>query len=141
MTYICPRCGAQFQTATPINQVHCPNCGAVFTPAATPQGSQRQSYGWQQPPLQSQDLFTPGRSGKSRGVAGLLAILLGTLGVHYFYLGKIAMGIVFLLVTLCSCYILGAVTAIISIIQGIMMLTMSQDEFERRFVMPEHPWF
>lgn len=42
----------------------------------------------QQCPPQSNDVFSPGPSGKSRGVAALLAIFLGSLGIQYFYRGK-----------------------------------------------------
>ena len=142
ITYRCPRCGAQFSTPNPVSTAHCPNCGADFNTQQQQQGYQQQQYGYQQPPQQpSNDLFTPGPSGKSRGVAGLLAILVGTLGIHYFYLGKTTMGIVFLLISLLSCGILATVIAVVSIIQGIIMLTIAQAEFERRYVMPEHPLF
>ena len=35
---------------------------------------------------QSDNVFTAGPSGKSRGVAALLAIFIGSLGIQYFYL-------------------------------------------------------
>ncbi|MDE7237726.1 MAG: TM2 domain-containing protein, partial [Paramuribaculum sp.] len=38
--------------------------------------------------------FDAGPSGRSRGVAGLLAIFLGSLGIQYFYLGKTQAGII-----------------------------------------------
>lgn len=79
-------------------------------------------------------VFENGPSGKSRGVAGLLAIFLGAYGVHYFYMGKATAGIIFLLVTVLSCFTLGVITGIFSLIQGIMMLTMTQEEFERKYV-------
>ncbi len=37
----------------------------------------------QQCPPQSNDVFSPGPSGKSRGVAALLAIFLGSLGIQF----------------------------------------------------------
>lgn len=40
------------------------------------------------PPPYPDSVFSPGPSGKSRGVAALLAIFLGSLGIQYFYLGK-----------------------------------------------------
>lgn len=69
-------------------------------------------------------------SGKSNIVAGIFAIVLGSLGLQYFYCGKIGGGIVFLLLYWCTCGIWG----ILSLVQGIMMLTMSQEDFDRKYV-------
>ncbi|MCM1028764.1 MAG: TM2 domain-containing protein [Pseudoflavonifractor sp.] len=74
--------------------------------------------------------FDEGPSGKSRGVAGLLAIFLGTLGIQYFYLGKSTAGVLTLIITLCSC----GIANILWLIQGIMMIAMSEDEFERKYI-------
>ncbi|MDE6558733.1 MAG: GYF domain-containing protein [Muribaculaceae bacterium] len=68
-------------------------------------------------------------SGK-KVAAGVLAILLGWLGVQYFYLGKIGGGLLTILLTLVTC----GFWEIITFIQGIVMLTMSDQEFDRKFV-------
>lgn len=75
-------------------------------------------------------VFDEGPSGKSRGVAGLLAILLGGFGVHYIYLGKVGGAIICFLLTVITC----GLWSILALIQGVVMLTMKQDEFERKFV-------
>ena len=75
-------------------------------------------------------IFDAGPSGKSRGVAGLLAILIGTLGIHYFYIGKVGGGLICILLSIVTCGLWGVVT----LIQGIMMLTMKSEEFERKYV-------
>lgn len=80
------------------------------------------------------DLFASDPFGKSRGVAALLAIFLGSLGIHYFYLGKTTPGIVFLLCTLCTCGTLGLITSIVALIQGILMLCMTNQDFTRKYV-------
>lgn len=82
------------------------------------------------PPPCPDNVFSPGPSGKSHGVAALLAIFLGGLGIQYFYLGKNTAGIISLVVTLCLC----GIPSIIWLIQGILMLTMSQQDFERKYV-------
>lgn len=69
-------------------------------------------------------------SGKEKTVAGILAILLGGLGVQYFYIGKVAGGVVCLLLSLFTC----GLWTILTLIQGIMMLTMTQEEFEKKYV-------
>ena len=79
-------------------------------------------------------IFDDGPSGKSRGVAALLAIFLGAWGVHYFYIGKTTPGVVFLLVSLFSCGFFAWIIAIIALIQGIKMLTMSEEAFEEKYV-------
>lgn len=141
--YQCPHCGKTCSTQSQVQSVKCPYCGKDFTVAyqqnanawGNPQGPSN-AYGAQGGyyPQQEPDIFSNGPSGKSRGVAGLLAILLGSLGVHYFYIGKSTAGIIFLAITLVSCGILGTVVAIMSLIQGIMMMTMSQSEFETKYV-------
>ncbi len=84
-----------------------------------------------QPPVNNGgDIFTPGPSGKSRGVAGLLAIFLGSFGIQYFYLGKNTAGVITLIVTLCLC----GIPSILWLIQGILMLCMNQQDFERKYV-------
>ncbi len=76
------------------------------------------------------NVFTAGPSGRSRGVAALLAIFLGSLGIQYFYVGKSTAGIIAILLSVCTC----SLFAIIWLIQGILMFTMSQEDFERKYV-------
>lgn len=64
---------------------------------------------------------------KNRQTAGLLAIFLGTLGVHKFYLGQNLYGILFLLLI-----ILFPLGTIISVIQGIIWLSQSDEEFNAK---------
>lgn len=89
---------------------------------------QQPQYGYGQ--QQQIGAFDAGPSGKSRGVAGLLAIFLGGLGIHYFYCGKGGGGAICILLTIVTC---GA-WSILTLIQGIMMLTMSCEDFERKYV-------
>ena len=64
-------------------------------------------------------------------VAGLLGIFLGGLGVHKFYLGYTKAGIIQLVATLITC---GSIGSIIGLIEGIMYLTKSDDEFESVYI-------
>ncbi|MBR6490444.1 MAG: NINE protein [Muribaculaceae bacterium] len=145
----CPRCGNITTTQSAVSYIKCPYCGNEFQPMQGPQFGQQgyQQYGNQQQGYQrpnyayqqsSNDIFANGPSGKSRGVAGLLAIFLGSLGIHYFYIEKSTAGIVFLLVSLIggilTCGILAGVVGIVALIQGILMMTMSQQEFENKYV-------
>ena len=86
----CPHCGKQ----TAPGSAFCTSCGVALSPA--------------------QSLKQP----KSRLVAGLLGILLGSLGIHNFYLGFNSRAIIQIVVTLVSCGIGG----IWGFIEGIMIL-------------------
>ncbi len=83
----------------------------------------------------SNQLFADCPEGKSRGTTALLALLLGSLGIHYFYLGKTTGGIVFLLVSILSCGFLAWVVAIVALIQSIMLFCMTNVEFRNRYVL------
>lgn len=63
-------------------------------------------------------------------LCGLLAIFLGYLGIQYFVLGKTWGGIFTILL---SCVTCGA-WSIITLIQGILMLCISDDEFRRKYI-------
>ena len=67
---------------------------------------------------------------KDKTLTGLFAILLGGLGIHYFYLGKVMPGIVCIIASIFSC----GIWQIITLIQGIMMLVMSDEEFDAKYV-------
>lgn len=69
-------------------------------------------------------------TGKDKTAAGILAILLGGFGAQYFYIGKI--GGAFL--TILLCFVTCGLWSILMFVQGIMMLTMSQEEFDRKYV-------
>ena len=134
----CPECGKQYSTQEKVNRVKCPYCGAETNVSYAEQEQNSYQQQWQQFSNQAQaavdDVFSNGPSGKSRGVAGLLALLLGWAGVHYFYVGKSTAGVIFLLVSLLSCGLLGTVTWIVSIIQGVLFFTSTQAEFESKWV-------
>lgn len=61
---------------------------------------------------------------KSKGVAAILAIFLGGFGIHKFYLGKVGMGILYLL--FCWTYI----PAILGFIEGIVYLASNDHNFQ-----------
>jgi TM2 domain-containing membrane protein YozV len=69
----------------------------------------------------------PASGAKSKTTAGILAILLGGLGVHKFYLGQILMGLLYLF--FCWTFI----PAIVALIEGIIFLTLPEDEFQSRY--------
>jgi TM2 domain-containing membrane protein YozV len=82
---------------------------------------------------------------KEKMVAGLLGIFLGSLGIHKFYLGYTTEAIIMLAVTLVGGFIsLGLVSGIMGIIglvEGIIYLTKSDDDFQQTYVYNHKGWF
>ena len=73
--------------------------------------------------------------------AGICGILLGGLGIHKFILGYTGAGIIMLLVTVLTCGIAGVVIHLIGLIEGIIYLTKSDEEFIRIYVDGRKEWF
>ena len=73
--------------------------------------------------------------------AGICGILLGGLGIHKFILGYTGAGIVLLLVTLLTCGIAWPMTHLIGLIEGIIYLCKSDEEFVRTYVDGRKEWF
>lgn len=64
---------------------------------------------------------------KSKTVAGVLAICVGGLGIHKFYLGKTFQGVIYLL----FCWT--CIPAIVAAIEGIIFLLSSESEFNKKY--------
>jgi TM2 domain-containing membrane protein YozV len=87
-------------------------------------------------------------SSKNKVAAGLLAIFLGSLGIHKFYLGFTGPGLVYLLIntigfaiTWVLLCIPNIILGIIALIEGIIYLTKSDEEFEQLYVVQKKKWF
>ena len=82
-------------------------------------------------------------------LAGVLAIVFGQLGVHKFILGYQKEGIILLVATVIGyatmCLIFGSfivmATAIIGLIEGIIYLTKSDEDFYNTYQVGKKPWF
>lgn len=114
----CPDCGTSYAETLS----SCPNCGA-------PNRTRKVAHG--------EDPFVDGPSGKSRGIAAILAIILGGLGVQYFYIGKITAGVICVLVSVASCGSLAVIPSVLGIVQGIILFTKDNEYFESNFVNSE----
>jgi TM2 domain-containing membrane protein YozV len=73
--------------------------------------------------------------------AGICGILLGSFGIHKFILGYTGAGLVMLLATILTCGIAGVVLHIIGLIEGIIYLCKSDEEFVRIYVDGRKEWF
>ena len=78
---------------------------------------------------------------KEKVVAGLLGILLGSLGIHKFYLGYTKEGVIMLLVSLLTCGVGAAVMGVIGLIEGILYLTKTDEDFDITYVQYHKGWF
>jgi len=95
----CVNCGTSIDAQAEI----CPGCGV------------------RQPSLRR-----PGKISR-RVAAAIFAILLGSFGIHRFFLGQIGWGILYVL--FCWTFI----PAVAGLIEGILYLTMSEEEFEAKY--------
>jgi len=121
----CPDCGVSQQQlpesggpGRTADEKYCTHCGAVINRDAElcPDCGVRQSVG------RATD------SEKDRVTAGVLALLLGGIGAHKFYLGETGMGLLYL------CFFWTAIPALIGFIEGIIYLTKTDEQFQRRYV-------
>lgn len=70
-------------------------------------------------------------------IAGLCGILFGSLGVHKFILGYTTEGIIQIVITFVTCGIGG----IVGLIEGIIYLTKSDQEFVDTYIRNKKGWF
>lgn len=93
-----------------------------------------------------QQAYVPPTIGeKDHVAAGLLALFLGWLGVHKFYLGYNTAGFIMLGVSILGGILTLSVASwaiwVIAIVEGIFYLTKSQTEFEQMYVLNKREWF
>jgi TM2 domain-containing membrane protein YozV len=129
MAVFCTKCGAQNEDYAQI----CAQCQAPLP--------QIGGYEPIQPPSpmygggQVQDWKQLGADKKI--VAGILAILVGGFGIHKFVLGYTTEGIIQIVVTFVTC----GIGSIVGIIEGIIYLTKSDEEFVRTYIQNKRGWF
>ncbi len=125
MSVLCPQCGA------PVNEgaAKCEYCGATVAQTA-PQKQPAQQAQPQRVVYVQQAATNPERANwpiKNKIVAAILAILLGGLGIHKFYLGQKGKGVLYLL--FCWTYI----PAIIAFVEGIIILCSNDENFQIKY--------
>lgn len=125
---VCPQCGAPIDPGA----TECKFCGEKL---AAQQVQQPQTVYVQKPQPEvviqqaaPQQVYMTGINPawpvKSKVAAGILAIFLGGIGVHKFYLGKIGMGILYLL----FCWT--GIPACVGFIEGIIYLCSNDENFQ-----------
>ena len=109
------------------DQKYCFECGEVIRGRAEicPKCGVRQPMLPSMSGAASGTLIAP--NGKSKLAAALLAIFLGGLGVHKFYLGQVVWGILYLV--FCWTFI----PAVIGFIEGLVYISMSDQSFIEKY--------
>jgi TM2 domain-containing membrane protein YozV len=123
----CHECGAIIRSRA----VVCPKCGV-------------------EQPRQRDDYRDSDGAGSTRLTAAIFALLFGGLGVHKFYLGRTGTGLTMLLLTLggiplgfLTCglgFILPGAMHLIALIEGIMYLSKTDEQFYNEYIVGGRSW-
>jgi len=70
-------------------------------------------------------------------VAAILAILLGGFGVHKFIMGKTSTGIIQLVLTVVTC----GLSSVIGLVEGVIYLTKSNEDYYNTYIAGDKNWF
>lgn len=117
----CQQCGTKNDSGD-----FCASCGASLG-AGRPQAAyaQQGGYGYA-PPVQSK-----------KTLAGVLGIFLGGFGIHKFVLGYTTEGILMIVITIFTC----GIGSILGLVEGIIYLTKSDEEFYQTYQVNKRGWF
>lgn len=97
-----------------------------------------ETYGYNNPGgQQTPNLGNGNYKSEKKLAAGLLGILLGTFGANKFFLGYTKEGIIQIVVNICTC----GIATVIPLIEGIIYLTMSDEQFDQTYVQNKKAWF
>ena len=128
MSRYCTKCGA-------VNDETAQYCVTCQAPLSTVSGYQ---------PMQSVNQGAPGSMTdyKAMGadkkiIAGICGILLGGFGVHKFILGYTTEGIIQIVITFVTC----GMGSIVGLVEGIIYLTKSDEDFVRTYIQNKKGWF
>ena len=124
---LCPSCGAN----VPQGAVACGQCGRAVAPTAV----STVATGTQALSPEAAEF-----AGK-KIPAAVCGILLGSIGVHKFVIGRTTPGIIMLLTTILTLGFGSLIMGPIGLIEGIIYLTKSDAEFYRQYAVEKKGWF
>jgi len=85
--------------------------------------------------------FNAAQANSQKIAAGICGILIGSLGVHKFIMGMTGPGLVMLLVSVCTCGAAWPIMHVIGIIEGIIYLTKTDEQFYQTYMVEKKGWF
>lgn len=131
MSRYCTKCGAVNDDTAQ----YCVSCQAPLTPVSGYQPMQSVNQG--------SGAMTDWKAlgADKKVLAGVLGIVVGAFGIHKFVLGYTTEGVIMLLITVLSCGILAIIPSVIGIVEGIIYLTKSDEEFVRTYLQTKKSWF
>jgi len=149
MVVFCTKCGAQNDDSSP----QCVQCQATLPVIGSRPTDYQPDYqspfqtGYEpiQPPApmygQGSNLDWQNRGADKKIVAGILGIVVGGFGIHKFILGYQREGLIMLLVSVLSCGMLAGVMHVIGIVEGIIYLTKTDEQFYQTYMVEKKGWF
>lgn len=139
----CPQCNGNKFKELGRNEYRCMYCKTTFTHKSKYDQNKvqdTQNVTQPSPSIQTPSEATVGtghpyitpsyhayRGGKSKTIAGILAIFLGAFGAHHFYLRRTGLGILYLI------FFWTWIPSFIAFIEGIVYLCMSDREFDQKY--------
>ena len=92
------------------------------------------------PPFNQQDVHN---KKTSVGIVAIVlsAVGLGWIGVHKFMLGFTTAGLIWLIVSIVTCGIAAIIFNILSLIEGIIYLTKTDEDFYQLYIVEKKDWF
>ena len=89
-------------------------------------------------PIEDWNKPKPDRKENKKVLCGIMAILFGWLGIHKFILGYTNEGIITLVISVFTCTI---GSSLLGLIEGIIYLTKSDEEFYQTYQANKRGWF
>lgn len=99
-------------------------------PVAAPVAANAPVHSQPKPAPLAPPVVATATASKDQTLAGLLAILLGGVGAHHFYLGRILLGVVYILFSWTF------IPMLVGIIEGIIYLTMAEEQWRAKYPAP-----
>lgn len=97
-----------------------------------------ETYGYNNPQGgQNSGQYNPNYRSEKKLAAGILGILLGAFGANKLFLGYTKEGIIQIVLNIVTC----GLATVIPLVEGIIYLTMSDEQFDRTYVQNKKAWF
>ncbi len=108
--------------------IKCEGCGNMISDRAASCPKCGRPVGNKMATVPPNNLEAQNNTPKSKTTTAILALLLGGIGIHYFYLGKSVAGLIFLVLFWTG------IPALIAFVQAIIMFTMTEAQFYEKYV-------